>query len=229
MASVHGRIRWKELITSFSNYYGKELLQSLNCYVELGKEDTWLHKLLRKPKISCHPLRHILFLGFLGETIPKMVSQIDAVSYSPFGDGPWFCLNKAAEHFQEPIVTSCTITRDYKSGLPVGTFSCSCGFVYSRKGPDKTEGEQYKIGRIKNFGSVWEDKLAKFAQSGFSLRKMADLLGVDPITVKKRLTKKVDNKQKNTSFKQKEIQQKYRNQWINMKKINEGASITDIR
>ncbi|MEH7299919.1 TnsD family transposase [Neobacillus drentensis] len=228
MTSVQGRIRWKELISSFSKYYGEELLQSLSCYVESG-EDTWLHKLLRKPEICCHPLRHILFLGFLGETVPKIVNQIETVSYSSFGDGPWICLNKAAEHFQKPVVTSCDITRDYKTGHPIGTFSCSCGFVFSRKGPDKTNEDRYKIGRIKEFGRVWEDKLAELAQKKLSLRKMAKLLGVDPKTIKRNLNRRVDE-QINITLNDNTIKFKnYRSEWAILLKNNVGKTITELR
>ncbi|RDI37526.1 TnsD family Tn7-like transposition protein [Falsibacillus pallidus] len=229
LVSVGERIRWKELIPQFNDYYGKEFLQSLNCYVELDKKDNWLHKLLRKSELSCHPLRHILFLGFLGETIHKMVSNIDQASYFPFGRGPWLCLNRAAPHFREPIINSCSITRDYKSGDPVGTFTCSCGFVYSRKGPDKTEGDQYKIGRIKCFGSIWEEKAKELKQSGFSLRNVANILGVDSKTVKKHLTGKLENMPYEKSTLQEERKQSYRSQWTKLMSINKESSITELR
>jgi hypothetical protein len=229
LISVGGRVRWKELISLFNHFYGTELLQNLNCYINYDKEDTWIQKLLRKPRVSSHPLRHILFLGFLGETISSMVSQINTISYKPFGSGPWICLNKAAEHYQKPVITSCEITRDYKSGLPLGTFSCSCGFVFSRKGPDKTDIDKYKIGRIKEFGSVWESKFAELARQKLSLRKMGEKLGVDPMTIKKKLSINVNDKQSNNYFEEEEKKQNYRNQWFNLMKINEGASVTEIR
>ncbi|MBV7508768.1 hypothetical protein KW850_26495 [Bacillus sp. sid0103] len=56
------------------------------------------------------------------------------------------------QNISKNVLTSCVITRDYKTGLPVGTFTCSCGFVFSRKGPDKTNEDRYKIGRIKELG-----------------------------------------------------------------------------
>ncbi|WML50244.1 TnsD family Tn7-like transposition protein [Neobacillus sp. PS3-34] len=196
LVTLEGRIRWKQLIPKFNEYYGKQLLDTLESYIYPDENDTWLHKLLRKPRVSCHPLRHILFLEFLGENISTMVSQIGSTSYKPFGNGPWICLNKAADHFHKPILTSCVITRDYKTGLPIGTFSCSCGFVFSRKGPDKTNEDQFKIGRIKEFGCVWKEKLADLSQKGLSLRKMAEILGVDPMTVKRMMISNVEDPKK---------------------------------
>ena len=55
----------------------------------------------------------------------------------PFGKGPWPCLNKAADHYKQPVIQHVNITRDYKSSAPIGTFECSCKFVYARKGPDR--------------------------------------------------------------------------------------------
>ena len=43
--------------------------------------------------------------------------------------------------------------------MPIGTFNCSCGFIYARKGPDKLVDDLYRIGRIKAFGGVWKGKL----------------------------------------------------------------------
>lgn len=55
-------------------------------------------------------------------------------------------------------VTTCTNTR--KS---VDTFSFDCGFVYSRRGPDVDKSDALKVGRIKNFGTVWQTKLMQLA------------------------------------------------------------------
>lgn len=229
LTSIAGRISWQELISSFNHYYGKEFLEGLNCYVDSGKGDTWLHKLLRKPRVSCHPLRHILLLGYLGETISSMISHIDSISYKPFGMGPWICLNKAAEHFHQPILTSCFITRDYKSNLPVGTFACSCGFVFSRKGPDKTNEDRYNIGRIKEFGRIWENKLAELEQKELTLRKMAKMLGVDSKTIKRKLIRRADE-QKNTASHDSTVKiKKYRREWAILLKNNLGQTITELR
>lgn len=222
------RIRWRDLIPVFNQFYGEELLNELNCFINIYKEDTWLHKLLRKPRVSCHPLRHILLLGFLGETVSSMESQLKDISYKPFGSGPWLCLNKAAEHYKKNVITSCAITRDYKTSLPVGTFSCSCGFIFSRKGPDKSPEDLFKIGRIKEFGDVWENKLKQLVNSKLSLRNKAEILGVDPKTVKNRLD---FNDRLRIKLTTNVISKKneYRKQWAGLIKDNSEKSITEIR
>lgn len=173
------RIRFKSLIYDFIDFFSIDLLEYLNCKIDLKSDDTWFHKIIRGGSGGTHPLRHILVQIFLRVNISEQKNNI------PFGDGPWPCLNKAAEHFMKNTINECNITRDYKTGFPVGTFRCSCGFEYSRKGPDKSKEDRYKIGRIKSFGSVWMDKLKEYNQKDLSLRAKARLLGVDPITVKK--------------------------------------------
>jgi hypothetical protein len=87
---------------------------------------------------------------------------------------------------KNPEIASCEITRCSDTGKPVGTFTCSCGFIYSRRGPDILEEDITKIGRIKQFGSVWNDKLVElFKNNTLSLRGRARELGVDPMTAKR--------------------------------------------
>lgn len=67
--------------------------------------------------------------------------------------------------------------------MPVGTFTCSCGFVYSRKGPDKSEKDKYKIGRIKSFGFTWENKLkALLSSRKYGVREISREMGCDAKT-----------------------------------------------
>lgn len=57
--------------------------------------------------------------------------------------------------------------------------------MYSRRGPDETAEDRFKVGRIKKFGKVWENRLDRIKEEGgMSLREMARVLGVDPKTVK---------------------------------------------
>lgn len=230
LATVTGRVRWVDFIPEFNQYYSKKLLSNLNCLVDKDAKDTWLHKVLRKPRVSCHPLRHILLLGFLGETISSLSRNVNNNAYYPFGIGNWPCLNKTAKHYQKQVITSCVITRDYKTGLPIGTFTCSCGFVYSRKGPDKTKEDCFRIGRIKEFGKVWNIKLVELSNTDLSLRGKAELLGVDPMTVKKKQESNVRDKVNPEALPAITINKsEYRRIWISLVKKHRNKSITEIR
>src|SRR5699024_12089085 len=75
------------------------------------------------------------------------------------------CLNKAADHYKQLVISNVKITRDFKTTAPIGTFECSCGYIYARKGPDKSSEDKYHIGRVKVFGATWMDKLRVLASN----------------------------------------------------------------
>ncbi|WP_442602773.1 TnsD family transposase [Paenibacillus sp. KN14-4R] len=227
LANHSGRIRWADLIPAFNRFFGIELLMELQSHIEPSQEATWLHKLLRKPRVTCHPLRHLLVLGFLGETMESMTNQIldYKISYEPFGKGPWPCLNKAVNHYKDLVISACEITRCSKTGQPVGTFSCSCGFVYSRKGPDQSNNDRFKIGRIKNFGQEWNEKLRIISQQDISLREMSRKLGCDPKTVISRLS---DSKKVISSAVDQESM-RYKEDWVKLISNNGALSVTELR
>ncbi|TBL68371.1 TnsD family Tn7-like transposition protein [Paenibacillus thalictri] len=176
-----GRIRFDRLISDFRGFFGDELLQHLHCPINLKSADTWLHKAVRGNQEITQPLRHLLLNRYLNQ--PGESNRFHTRSH-PFGKGPWPCLNKAADHFEAAVIEQCQVTRCSKTGMPVGTFSCSCGFDYSRRGPDKGIEDRYRVGRIKCFGEAWYAKLIELNGNNKSLRAKAAILGVDPGTVK---------------------------------------------
>ncbi|WP_342515622.1 TnsD family Tn7-like transposition protein [Sutcliffiella sp. FSL R7-0096] len=226
--TLSGNIRWKKLIASFTSYYGDNVLKECNSNISFGTEDTWLHKVLRKPRGSCHPLRHILLISFLGETVESLLKKFNTDTYNPFGVDPWPCLNKAADHYKESIITTVKITKDFKSSNPVGTFKCTCGFSYSRKGPDLVTEDRYRIGRIKEFGGVWRKKLKEINESDLSLRKKAEVLGVDPKTVINQLLKD-DLININVESISNDKKQGQKQQWLKLINENTGLSISELR
>jgi hypothetical protein len=76
----------------------------------------------------------------------------------------------------------------YGKQNPIGVFSCECGFVYERGGPDNCEDDKNRRDRIITFGNLWEIELERlWISTDYSLRKIAERLGVDPRTVIKRV------------------------------------------
>ncbi|MED5017446.1 TnsD family Tn7-like transposition protein [Paenibacillus chibensis] len=179
--TIGGRVRFNRLIQDFRNIYTDKLLEYLDCGIDSNSTDTWLHKIIRNQEEIMHPLRHLLILGFFEISVG---SFFVTPHNHPFGNGPWPCLNKVADHYNQSIVEKCAITRCSTTSKPVGTFQCSCGFVYSRRGPDTCDEDRNRIGRIKAFGPVWHDKLRCLNKTNTSLRQKAKILGVDPGTVK---------------------------------------------
>lgn len=185
-----GRLKSQQIVSQFTQFYGEDFLRQKGSFISEDEEDSWLHKVLRNEGYTIHPLRHLLLLGYLDLPLASLVvSNLDSIS-PLFGHGPWPCLNKAADHYKQDYIAECKVTRCSVTGKPVGTFSCECGFVYSRRGPDINGENRFKIGKIKAFGEVWEKRLQVLnVEGGSSLREMARLLGVDPRTVKNQLNK----------------------------------------
>jgi hypothetical protein len=135
-------------------------------------------------------------IHFLGFTLEEFLQQ-PTQSY-PFGPGPWPCLNPLSEHYREKVVVKClaqsNTTANYRTKSVVGFFSCECGFVYSRYGPDDDPGHQFQRRKfIKEFGHIWDAKFTEFwlnpnitmtamekriELSRFALQHQADRLGL---------------------------------------------------
>lgn len=188
LASINGRVYQAELIKAFKDFYGESFLKTVQSDIDNNFENNWLSSIVRKHRKAFHPMRHLLLIRFLfGDNKEFFYEKQD---YKPFGFGPWLCLNAAAEHYGKPVVMDIVITHCYDIKLPVGTFKCSCGFIYSRRGPDKSKEDTFKVGRIKQFGPVWEDKLRELVENeNLSMREIARRLEVDPNTVKKYVIK----------------------------------------
>jgi len=183
ISNVNGRIRQNELVDSFIGYYGKEFLTSVQSIVSVEDESNWITMIVRKHRKTFHTIRHLLLIQYLGLDLKELFKIKQ--EYKPFGEAPWPCLNGGAEHYLKPVVEDLKISYDGKSKNTIGTFTCSCGFVYSRSGPDVDINDRYKFGRIKNFGSEWEDKLKELVDKRLSLRAIARDLRVDARTVGK--------------------------------------------
>ncbi|AFK86117.1 MULTISPECIES: TnsD family Tn7-like transposition protein [Thermoanaerobacterium] len=182
-ANVNGKVHRKRFIKEFINYYGEVFLDIVHSGVDVDNDSNWLMDMVRKKNKTSHPIRHLLLSRFLGISLHDLFYK--KMEYKPFGDGPWPCLNAASDHYLKPVVSDLKIVYSTDSKYPVGTFSCTCGFVYTRSGPDESEDARYRFGRIKAFGTVWEEKLKELVNQKLSLRETARLLGVDANTVKK--------------------------------------------
>ncbi|WP_410512445.1 TnsD family Tn7-like transposition protein [Paenibacillus sp. BR2-3] len=175
------RIRQQKLREQFISFFSYDLLDKLE---SIPKQDdhTWLASATRSMRYTVHPLRQILLIRFLFGSFKAFLEQSRGV-HSPFGKGPWPCLNKASEHYKTAVIQNCVVTRCSDTGRPVGTFVCECGFSYSRRGPDQNEEDKFHKGRVKSFGPNWLSKLHECLQAGLSYRSTAGVLGVDTKTV----------------------------------------------
>lgn len=186
LASYSGCIRSAKLLDKFRKHYSASLLKTLRC--EIGgadqEKDNWLLHLVRRPKNSHHPLRHLLFINFLRISAEQFFGLPDEINF--FGDPPWPCLNPASDHYMEAVVAECDVSFRGPEHRPVGTFRCGCGFAYARTGPDLTPEDRFRFSKMKAFGQVWEDSLRRlWADTALSISGIAARLEVDPLTVRR--------------------------------------------
>ncbi|MCM3325009.1 TnsD family transposase [Cytobacillus kochii] len=228
-SNINGKVDQRKLVEQFQLFYGEELLSEVQSSVSYENPYCWLKNITRKHRKSFHPVRHILFIHFLGESVETFY-KFASKEYQPFGEAPYYCLNPAVTHFNERVISDMRISLCTDTRRPVATFSCSCGFIYSRRGPDQVEEDQFKIGRIKQFGHVWESKLnqlvhiekkswyaaAKELQCDIgTVKKYTTELKSSDVTISKELTKEI------AIAKQKE--------WLDLLQAHPEKSVTEIR
>lgn len=180
-ASMNNMVKRDRLYKNFQEKFTDSslvLLQSLVNY----KESDWLTMIFQKHRKSFHPLRHILIMIFLEIDLDQLFG---VKQYLPFGNGPWLCLNSVCSNYKKPVITNLTITVCYDTRKTVGTFHCDCGFIFSRRGPDQSKEDLYRIGTIKEYGDTWKRKLTQLVNDGISLTEIAKKMNADRATIKK--------------------------------------------
>lgn len=234
-ATANGRVYQKELLEDFKSFYGDAFLNMIQSNFDCDDENNWLSGIVRKHRKAFHPARHLLFIRFVCNSLDNFFGNTQ--NYNPFGQGPWPCLNAAAEHYRQNTISKVTVSHCNDTKLPVGTFECTCGFVYSRRGPDISPADVYKIGRIKQFGHVWQEKLYDMAVTeGMGVFPIAKRLRVDPATIKKYIDivcaeesiADVSKQIEYTSPISDMLRDQYRTIWLELQETHKSASKTEL-
>ncbi len=154
----------------FRQLYGR-VLEMLPSVMDGGKfAGDWLASIVRKHRKSNHPLYHVLVQDFLAQRKPRM---------SPFGAGPWPCMNPLAKHSSHSPIK--TFSKHSNHGNRVGVFSCTCGYVYTRCLDVKTS--TLGLPRFLHYGPLLESALRQLVMDGTGLREVGRSLRLDPKTV----------------------------------------------
>ncbi|MGD2199963.1 TnsD family transposase [Lysinibacillus fusiformis] len=221
---TNGTIDQRRLKEDFIKKFTTELLSLMQSIPSGVDGNCWLRAITRKHRKSFHPARHLLLIYFLGESVDT-IKQYANKHYTPFGEGPHLCLNPAAKHYLQPVIIDLKVSRCNDSKRPVGTFYCVCGFVYSRKGPDKTEEDKTKIGRIKMFGETWLNKLHQLVEiEQVSYKACSKILKVDTKTIIKY------SRQKNSNpITKKNIKSDLKQMWLDLIEQYPTFSKTELR
>ncbi|MEI7589795.1 MAG: TnsD family Tn7-like transposition protein [Deltaproteobacteria bacterium] len=130
----------------------------------------WLASMVRKHRKVNHPLYHVLVQEFLDQK-PSQVS--------PFGAGPWPCINPLASHSSKFPIKS--FSEHHNAGNRVGVYSCTCGYVYTKCLNSMTG--VLGLPRFLQYGSLLEPELRKLVMQGAGLREIGRILNLDPKTV----------------------------------------------
>lgn len=182
LGTFSGRMHTRELVEAFTAKYSSELLQRIGCRLRSYDRKNWLVRMTGTAQPQ-YPLRHMLLIRFLGRAPQEFL--FDDSDLHPFGPAPWPCLNPSAGHYRQSVVHSCTVSFHQSWGQPVGTFECTCGFVYKRRGPDAEEADRLRYNTVVERGSTFRETLSKFwCNPDLSVKAIATTLGVTRDTVK---------------------------------------------
>lgn len=191
LLTLQGSVRSEDLVKSFIEYYPPQLLTLLHCEIDHVHKPalSWLSTLMHPENNIRHPLHHILAICFLGTTVETFLTQ----GFLPsrlFGEGPWPCLNPVCEGYHQRRIFTCQIHEKNGKGLIVGKFTCSCGFAYSRSGPDRVAEDAFRKDNILTYGPLWEARLSKlWLDQTVKIQDIAAQLGVATGTVHRRAAK----------------------------------------
>lgn len=231
-ATPNGKVHQEALLKDFYQFYEPEVLKLTQAEINIDSQENWLSSIVRKPRKIFYPIKHMLVINFLQLSVQEFFHE--KYAYNPFGASPWPCLNKASKHYHQEVIKEVLITYDNKAKQPVGTFTCNCGFIYSRRGPDNSKLDRYKIGRIKEFGLLWEEKLKELSLNAkLSFREIARRLNVDTNTVIKYIRNgmgKADEEKRNEVEKEAQgSRNKYREKWLKLRNENPESTKTQLR
>ncbi|AMO87253.1 hypothetical protein B857_01944 [Solibacillus isronensis B3W22] len=226
-ANHFGQVHQQYFTQQFKKYYGEEFLSLVNCNFDEHSDTTWLRNIVRKHRKAFHPVQHLLLFQFLNVSFKDLGSFVGK-KYEPFGQAPYYCLNPAANHYKKRIILNVAITTCTDTRKPIGTFSCDCGFVYSRRGPDIDKSVAFKVGRIKNFGPVWKAKLMQLATSGLGPYHIAQILECDYTTVKKYMSNSKDKSSNNNELPM-DLRIQKEADWLKLRETYSDFTVTQLR
>jgi hypothetical protein len=238
--TAKGHLRTADLLKSFADYYPSEFLTLLHCEIKQGSsfQKLWISKLIMRVENVRHPLYHILMIHFLGSTLESFFHD-ERNFPQPFGDGPWPCLNPVCDLYRQLCISSVQMDKNSYESRPIGIFSCKCGFVYSRVGPDPLSHDAFTKLAVRTYGWMWETKLRElwFDQT-ITLKVISEYLGIS-VPFMKTYAKKLSlpfprNTSKNPfgrSSRHSDTKDLfwYRNQWLATCEASPEKSITALR
>ena len=187
LATSRGNVRTAKLVQAIVDYYGNDFLNAVGYPIDLSSGSCWVIDMLREREETIHPTKYILLIRFLFGSFYEFLHS-ETEEYLPFGRGPWPCLNRASEHYGQPLAQLICLKK-HRTKRPFGVFKCDCGFVYERVGPDEFEEDRFKYNYVLCYGEVWHQRLKNMDEQGLTQRQMVERLNVSVPTIYTQLQK----------------------------------------
>lgn len=173
----------------FKQYYTEEFLDYIGYNFDENSEYCWISRITRDSKVEANPLKYILLIRYLFGSFKKFYKYDK--EYSTFIKGPYPCLNKICPNYHKLVI------KQYKeskyTNMVIATFKCEyCGFIYTRKGPDKIESDIYSKTFVKDFGHLWQCKLKECVDNNYTIAQISKILQCS-YTLAKNKVKKFKN------------------------------------
>ncbi len=230
LALPSGRVRARELASGIIDCFGHDFLKQWGCDLTAGSEHTWVLRMVRHPKGSQHPLKHLLLLNFLGQDADTFLRS--GVRRTEKKYKPWPCLNPTADHYGSPVISAPRKIYRHPDGRDYGVFTCDCGFSYRCP----LNEDPFAKARVLTFGTLWEKRLQELSQMpGMSLLSAARILKVDPGTVYNHATRlnllrwAKRGRIKEPPAPGEDLCLVHRRTWLKHQKDNPDASRTELR
>ena len=183
----NSRVKQEELLKAFCSKFPEGFLEKFNSNIKGMGTNNWLQNAVSNyNRQGIHPFRHLLLIYFFDQDIDSFLSVKQ--DEGPFGKGPWPCLNIAANHYKEHVITEVSISKREKTDIIIGKFKCSCGFEYTRIGPEKDESEKWIRNRIINYGEVWEAKFNELVKLNMRPEEIASIMKISESTVRNKIS-----------------------------------------
>lgn len=147
-------------------------------------KNDWLSHLSVERLKNIHPIRHVLLMMTLNESVQNFINTTPR--YQPFGTGPWLCMNPLSEHYLEKVISNIEITYHRKKGDFQGLFTCSCGhsYVLFVGETNPCEIKEFYL-RVKVKGEVWEREFDSLVNKKVPINEIAKKTNQSRNTVRK--------------------------------------------
>lgn len=202
-----------KLEKGFISFYGRRLLDLLQCDFQIGRNSSWFRNIFRSRRKSFHPLQHVLVQLFL-ESVETHITDI-----IPFGLGPWRCPNPFGEHDEEFPIKDPLIYIGHKHRKYVASAKCKCGYHFTFQQVDKKDPKLPIISKVMQYGPTWEAEARRLRNTGMSMLATAKTLGVHDNNVKRML----EGRRRVDQVTESDIKQ-WRKEWLRLlKKVPERS------